>query len=146
MKIIKEIFLTITYLIILFFVLSLNNLAFEWLTLKVIAPIFEWFYKQDLFWKILILFVGGLGVISVFYTLLSMLGVVVNMFLRNVFPYNKVTSIGSIVLCLINLISLEIFAWQLPKYDFWLFGLWLIIALVIVQINWIFVYQRESND
>jgi hypothetical protein len=146
MKLIKESLLTITYLIVLSLILGLNNLAFGWLTLKVIAPIFDWFYVLDWFWKILILVFGGLSIIMLFYNLLTMLGAIVNMFLSKVFPYNNVTLIGSIILCVLNIISLEIFAWTLPKNDLWLFGLWLIIASIIVQINWIFIYQPENND
>ncbi|WP_367772504.1 hypothetical protein AB3G33_02985 [Flavobacterium sp. WC2421] len=146
MKITKDFFLTITYLIVLYLILTLNNLAFQWLTIKVIAPIFEWFYVLDWFWKILILVFGGISIITIFYSLLTLLGTIVNMFLGRVFPYNKVTLIGSIILCLINITILEILAWKLPKYDFWLFGLWLIIAYVIVQMNWVFIYQPKSND
>lgn len=146
MKIAKEILLTIAYLIVLSIILGLNNIAFGWLTTKAIIPLFEWFYKLDLFWKIIVLFFGGISIISILYNLLSFLGVMINLFFSNVFPSNKVTLIGSIILCVLNIIYLELFAWRLPKHDFWLFGLWLIIATIIIQLNWIFVYKSELNE
>ena len=146
MKLIKEIFLTVAYLIVLFVILWFNNFAFMWATLKFVVPIFNWFYELDWFWKAIILLFGGFSVVMIFYTFLNMLGIIFNEFLSKLFPHNIVTLIGSITLCLASLIKLEIFAWQLPKGDLWLFGLWLVIALVIVQINWIFIYKRTSND
>lgn len=145
MKSIKNTFLTIIYLIILSGILLLNNLAFAWVTSKIVAPIFDWFYGIHWIWKILIITFGGGGLIAIFYNILSTFGSLINYLFSSKFPNNIITQIGSIVLCLINIIYMEIQIWPLFQFKFWIFLLWLIIAGAIIQVNWIFIY-RDYED
>ena len=145
MKSLKNTALTVVYLIILSIILLLNNIAFSWITGKIVGPLFEWFLNIHWIWKIIVVIFGGGALITLFYNILTAIGGIINIFFSRMFPCNLVTQFGSVILCLINIVFMEIQFWPLLQFDFWIFILWLIIAGAIFQINWIFIYSENEN-
>jgi hypothetical protein len=146
MKYIKQILLTIFYVIVLSFILFLVNLALGWLIEHFVSPLFEWFYKINLIWKIFLLLFGGLIFISLVLNLFRLLTSFVGILLNNIFPYNKAIRIISIIMCTLNIIESESQLWSFLRPDFWIICMWLILSFFIVQINYIFYFRNLKTN
>lgn len=142
MKLLKQILLTVVYIVVLSFVLHLNNIGFTWMISNIIAGMFEWFYNIHWFWKLCMIVFGGTFVIAFILNLFKTLTAIISGLLNLVFPYNKAMRIVSIILCLWNIIALEITFWPFLKFDFWIICMWLIISFFIVELNLLFVYKK----
>lgn len=146
MTVLKHIFFTIIYVITLSFILYANNIAICWLIDNVISNLFEWFYNIHWVWKILLIFFGGYVVVAFILSTFKILTAVISGLINIIFPYNKVIGILSIVLCLWNIIALEIAFWPFLKFDFWIICMWLIISFFIVEVNLIFIFKNPKNE
>ncbi len=146
MKIIKSIFLTILYTIILIFVLGILNWIMFKMIVKVVGPLFFWFYNLHWFWKLLLVFFGGSIIITFFLSLVNSIASIISTLMKIIFPYNKIMAAISSILVLINIILLEIDFWQLLIWDFWIICLWIILAFFIVQINIVFIFRNPNEE
>lgn len=145
MKIIKEIFMTILYGIVLLLILSLINWGFGLIMKHIIVPIFAWFYDIHWFWKLVLIFFGGTVLVTFFLNIFNWLAIIFSTLLNAFFPYNKVTVIISWILVGLNIFFLEKTFWSLLIWDFWIICFWLILAFFILQVNLVFIY-RDSNE
>ena len=142
MKLLKQILLTIIYIIVLSFVLHLTNLGFTWMISNILAGIFEWFYHIHWIWKLCLIGFGGTIVIGFILNLFKTLTAIISGLLNVVFPYNKAMQIVSFILCFWNIIALEIEFWPFLTFDFWIICMWLIISFFIVELNLLFIYRK----
>lgn len=146
MKFIKSFFLTLLYTILLILILEIINWLMLQIIEKTVSPLFVWFYNLHWIWKLILIFFGGTLAITFFLSLLNYLAAVISTIIQFVFPYNKVMSIVSYLLVIVNICILETYLWKLLTLNFWVICLWLILAFFCIQINVVFILKKPNYE
>ena len=136
---------TIIYMVVLYFILWGNNLLINWLMNNSIIPLLVWFYRLSIVWKIILILIGGVTVVSLMIAVSTWVGGIVSMILSFIFIYNKPTYIISVIMVCVNIIFSEINIWHLFHFDFWIIVIWLIISLFIIEMNTVFIFRDRKE-
>lgn len=146
MKALRHFVSTIIYVLVLYLLLWLNNIGINWLLTHVIAGIFDWFYDIWIGWKILLIIFGGVSIVTFIFNLFRTIGLLINLAVSSFFVENIVVRVISYIMCIANIILLEIVFFDFFKWDFWIVCMWLMISTFIIQSNWMFIYKKIDED
>ena len=125
----KEFFLSAIYLIISIIILGILDLGLEWFFDNVIFSVFNWFNHLSIFFKILLIFGGG---VSIFYGLMTIIGRLSTLLAGLIFnklPQNKFTAIAPFVLALANAIWFIVLIWKVPEH----YNFWIVVELLMIS-------------
>ena len=137
--------LSALYLIIAVALILLLDLGLEWLLNNVIFSILDWFNRLTLFFKILLLLIGG-G--SLFWGLLEMTGRISTLLgglIFNKLPQNLFTVIAPFILAIANAIWYIVVLWRIPEhYNFWIVVELILLSVFIWQLSAIVMPAKEQ--
>ncbi len=117
------------YLIIAVVLIFLLDLGLEWLLDNVIFSVLDWFNRLTLFFKIMLLLIGG-G--SLFWALLEMTGRISTLLgglIFNKLPQNLFTVIAPSILAIANAIWYIVILWRIPEH----YNFWIVIELIFLS-------------
>ena len=141
----KIVLLSALYLIIAVILIFLLDLGLEWLLNNVIFSVLDWFNKLTLFFKILLLLIGG-G--SLFWALLEMTGKISTLLgglIFNKLPQNLFTVIAPFILAIANAIWYIIILWKIPEhYNFWIVCELIFLSGFVWQLSAIVMPAKEQ--
>ncbi|QEC68745.1 hypothetical protein FRZ67_16060 [Panacibacter ginsenosidivorans] len=126
----KNIFLSIAYVLVVLFVLSIVNFAFIYLLNGLVLDMFNWFNGQSFIIKLLVLFIGGSLLIGLMFNVFTGIAAFISEWIFNFFPKNAFTIWTSLILAVINAFYLMIKLWQTPNE----FNFWVVIELIIMTL------------
>lgn len=143
----KHILSTTLYTILLILVLDANNYGLSWLIEKVIDPIFIWFYYLGWFWKWALISIGAPAIVFIILNFFKTIGFFINTIICKFFLYNKVALWISIILCISNIIYIELNLIDMLNWNFWVIVYWIILSVFVISTNVVFIFiGNETNE
>jgi|GEM_PF-3707300 len=137
---------TIGYTIALLFTLNLLNILTNWLFGYIVGPVFDWFYKINIVYKILLIVFGAPTILYIVFDLSKILSLYINRFFSKLFIETSATVIISIILVIANIVLGIIDIWYLVHWDFWIIILWLIMVIFIIEINGMLLIKTDKKS
>jgi hypothetical protein len=143
---IKTPLLSVLYIVSLFIVLTLMDFGLAWFLDNLLFPLLNWFNSRALFWKWLIVILGGFSVFIWFLQLFQHFSVFINIFLSRYFPTNTFTFIAGGLLCLLNIIANVMALWNaMPGMNVWLVLEFIILVIFLVFLNFSFLIKGKAQ-
>lgn len=133
------------YTIVLAFTLHLVNIFLNMLFGYIVGPVFDWFYRINLFYKIFLIFIGAPLILYSIFNISTLIGVYINRIISRIFKVNFAILIISMILVISNIILSIIDIWYLLHWDFWIIIFWLIMVIFIFQINMTFLLNTNKK-
>jgi hypothetical protein len=125
----KEALLSALHVVATFIFLFLINLGFAWVVNHILLNLFEWFNGISLFWKLMLLLLGGFIIVELVIGLSSMVAAFLGTLLYSKLPANNFTTFTGGFLILIGFIWTMYDIWTLPIH----FSFWIIVELIVVS-------------
>jgi hypothetical protein len=136
---------SILYAVVLIFILHFINIFLDILFGYIVGPVFDWFYRINLFYKICLIFIGAPLILYSLFNLSKFIGLHINGFISKIFKVNFATLIISMILVISNIILSIIDIWYLLHWDFSIIILWLIMVIFIFEINMTFLLNTNKK-
>ena len=145
MNFLKSTLTTMIYTIVLIIIFELINFLFVRFVDIAFLPLFDKFSSLNWVLRFLIIFGGGIYLPVFVVGQFNWIAMMVSRFMSYIFPFNQLRKAISIVLCVLNIILLEIRYLDLLSWNFLTIFMWLILSLSIIEINSIFILRNLSN-
>lgn len=140
----KTIFMSFLYFIVVSILMSITYFLFALFCNSVLLEIFNWFNGINIFWKLIILFLGGLSILAIIRGLFVKISNFINCNILSYFPNNTFTILSSLAIFIINLVMFTKDLWNLiPKFTFWITLEFIFIISFFFTVNSIFVWRAE---
>jgi hypothetical protein len=147
MNFIKELFLSVAYLLVALVIASLLYVFIGWFLDDVVFSVLNWFNSLN-FWLKIFLFVLGIGSILRFVLdgVVFLNGLICGL-INLLFPINLFTIIVGALLSVSNSILLLMQFWKaVPYWNFWFVMEFIVIASFIISMNSIFIPRKVKYD
>ena len=126
----KEIFLSALYFLIAVALLLIVDIGLAWLFNEVVFDILDSFNKLHLFFKLLILFLGGATLFWALLAIVSRISTLIGGLIFDRLPKNWFTVIAPFVVAIANAIWNLVLLWSLPTH----FNFWIIVELIFLSV------------
>ena len=141
----KNVFLSILYLLISIVLLFLLDLGLDWFIGNIVFSVLDWFNHLNIFFKILVLILGGGSLFMALLELTGRLSTLLGGLIFNKFPQNLFTVIAPFVLSIVNSIWYIVLLWKVPEhYNFWIVFELIFISVFIWQLSAIVMPAKEQ--
>lgn len=143
---IKEVLLTIFYLVALIIMISILDYVLYLLLKHIVFHLLNWFNGLSLFFKLFFLSVGGFALISFSLDIFRFASAIINMVIFKYFPLNLFTFLASILACLLNIFCNIWVLWlSFPAFNFWLGVEFIFLCGFVISFNASFI-RTYSNE
>ncbi len=145
--------LSVAYFIIAVILLLLVDIGVYYFLNDFVFTILNWFNGLNIFFKLLILFLGGLTVFIFVLQLTQRISSLIGGTIFDRLPQNLFTIVSTFIISIANAIFNIIWLWRIPShYDFWIvleliilsFFLWTLSAIVMPAKEQMKEYKRDS--
>ena len=142
----KKILLSFAYVLVLFVMVSLTDLAFYWLLNNVIFNILDWYNSLNFFFKFL-LFIFAFGLFYSFIQILQNLLILLNASAFYWFPSNLFTLSVSILVFISNSAYCIRELWlSIPKFNFLMTLEFLLLCVFLISVNSIYIDRHGLKE
>lgn len=142
----KKVLLSFAYVIVLFTMVSLTDLAFYWVFNKVLFKVINWYNELNFFFKFL-LFIFAFGIFYTFIQLLEYLLILLNAAVFYWFPSNLFTLSVSILVFISNTAYSIRELWKsMPAFNFLITMEFIILCFFLISVNYIFINRHGLKE
>lgn len=142
---IRNIFLSILYVIIAAILILLVNMGLGWFLNNIALPILNWFNNLNFFFKLFLLLIGGMSLFISLLTLTSKLTTILGGLIFNKLPQNYFTLITSFILAIGNAIWNIYLLWTSDiKFNFWSVCELIILSFFVLSFSAIILPAKDQ--
>ena len=136
--------------VIFFVVLILEAILIDYLLGLILDhfgfAVINWFNSISIFWKIVIIFLGGGALFFGIMALFVNLSAIVNRFFFQLFPHNHFVHISSIIIFVANtLFGIKVLWDSFPSFSFWLVLNFILFLGFVLMFNSILLMPNFRN-